>query len=323
MAELRRFDHVAQRDRLAMRVGHFDSYRRFSWDALDQNRFGTQRKAQIIAQPRNAAVLDARLGLELERRDHRAGIDLRHLPIHFKFLALEFYSACIFLQLALRHLLATLGRLQQSGGGKPVCGLSLCNLWFSPAPFRRRRRHALLLVGLDDGRPGLRLKALLELLHAIFKIKFLLLLLIFNLSDRFARPSRDALRRHRRASCNLDLLYTLLQALRLALLAPILDAREKFPEQALWIHRLLGPCEPRMQGKTRRQEKGGKKSHCRNQNRAYRIERRSKPLRQHRPQQTAGGERPPDQRERQHNHSRGNRAKQHRRPYKLGYRRFQ
>ena len=32
----------------------------------------------------DAAVLDSGFGLELERRDHRAGVDLRDLPVHFE-----------------------------------------------------------------------------------------------------------------------------------------------------------------------------------------------------------------------------------------------
>ena len=72
MRELRRFDHLAQRDRFAVRVGHFDADRRFAGNALDQDRFGAQRQAQIVGQPGDAAVLDARFGLEFVGGDHRA-----------------------------------------------------------------------------------------------------------------------------------------------------------------------------------------------------------------------------------------------------------
>ena len=117
MAEFGRLDDVAQRNRLAMRIRHFDPDRGFPGDALDQDRLGAQGQAKIFGKSCNAAVLDSRFGLEFERGDHRAGIDLRHLSIHFEFLAFELDRASIFLQLALRHFLAALGRLQQAGEG--------------------------------------------------------------------------------------------------------------------------------------------------------------------------------------------------------------
>src|SRR5579864_1978967 len=68
------FDLLAQRDGLAVRVGHFDANRRFSRDALDQDRFGLEREAKIVRKAGDAAVLDAGFGLEFVSRDHRAGI---------------------------------------------------------------------------------------------------------------------------------------------------------------------------------------------------------------------------------------------------------
>src|ERR1700752_2425109 len=98
MAEFWRLDDIAQRNRLAMRVRHFDTYGRFSWNSFDQDRLGAQRKTEILAEARNAAVLDACLGLELKRRHHRPGIDLRYLPVHFEFLAFELDRGRVFLQ---------------------------------------------------------------------------------------------------------------------------------------------------------------------------------------------------------------------------------
>src|ERR1700751_1182293 len=131
MAELRRLDNVAQRNRLAMRIWHFDSDRGFSWNTLNQNGLGAEGETQIFGQAGNAAVLDARFGLEFKSGDHRAGIDLRHLPVHFEFLAPELDRASVLLQFAFRHFLAALGSLQQAWRGKPVRRPALCDLWLA------------------------------------------------------------------------------------------------------------------------------------------------------------------------------------------------
>ena len=72
-------EHLAQGDDLAPRVGDFDADGRLAGDALDQDRFGLQAQAEVFGEGGDAAVLDAGFGLEFEGRDHRAGIDLRHV----------------------------------------------------------------------------------------------------------------------------------------------------------------------------------------------------------------------------------------------------
>ncbi len=52
--------------------------------ALDQNAFGFQGEAEIVGKIGDAAVFDSGFGLEFERRDHRAGIDLRDLPVNIE-----------------------------------------------------------------------------------------------------------------------------------------------------------------------------------------------------------------------------------------------
>ena len=47
--ELVRLQHLPQRDHLAARVRHFDADGRLAGDALDQDRFGLQAEAQVLA----------------------------------------------------------------------------------------------------------------------------------------------------------------------------------------------------------------------------------------------------------------------------------
>ena len=73
---------LAQPDNFAVAVRHLNPDCGLARHALDQNALGFERQAEVIREVGDAAVLDARLGLEFERRDHRAGIDLRHLPVN-------------------------------------------------------------------------------------------------------------------------------------------------------------------------------------------------------------------------------------------------
>ena len=59
-------DHLPQADNLAARVRHFDAHGGLARNPLDQNRFRLQAQAQVFGERRDAAVLDARFGLELE-----------------------------------------------------------------------------------------------------------------------------------------------------------------------------------------------------------------------------------------------------------------
>ena len=117
MAEFRRLDNVAQRDRFAVRVGNFDADRGFAGDALDQDGFGAQRQAEIVAKAGDAAVFDSGLGLEFESGDHRPGIDLRDVPADVELRALLFDGAGALFQFALVHLLAALGDAAAAMGG--------------------------------------------------------------------------------------------------------------------------------------------------------------------------------------------------------------
>ena len=99
--ELGGFDLLAQGDGLAIRVGDFDAHRRFSGDALDQNRFGFEREAQIVREARDAAVFDSRFRLELVGCHHRARIDLGHAAADVKLLAFLFDGVRAFLEFVL------------------------------------------------------------------------------------------------------------------------------------------------------------------------------------------------------------------------------
>ena len=135
MGELGRFDHVAQGDRFAARVRDFDSHRRFAGNALDQDRLGAQRQAKVFGQARDPAVFDSRLGLEFESGDHRPGIDLRDVAADIEFRALLFDRARAFLQLALVHLLAALGRTAAGTLGAICSSSSRPQFSLAPAPF--------------------------------------------------------------------------------------------------------------------------------------------------------------------------------------------
>ncbi len=89
LLELVRFDHLPQRDHFALGVRNLDAHRRLAGNALDQDRFRLQAQAQIFREIRDAAVFDAGVGLEFERRDHRARIDLHHVAEHVELFELR------------------------------------------------------------------------------------------------------------------------------------------------------------------------------------------------------------------------------------------
>ena len=97
-----RLDHLAQPDGFALVVRHLDADGRLAGHALDEDALGAQRQAEIVAQAGDAAVLDAGFGLELEGRDHRAGIDLHDLAAHVELAALFGQHLRQVLQLELR-----------------------------------------------------------------------------------------------------------------------------------------------------------------------------------------------------------------------------
>ena len=113
--ELLRLDHLAQPDGFALVVRHLDADRGLARHALDENAFGAQRQAEIVAQAGDAAVLDAGFGLELEGRDHRAGIDLHHLAAHVELAALFRQHLRQVLQLEFVDGAVLVGTVQQRG----------------------------------------------------------------------------------------------------------------------------------------------------------------------------------------------------------------
>ena len=86
--EFLRLDHFAQPDGFALAVRHLDADRGLAGHALDEDALGVQGEAEIVGEAGDAAVLDAGFGLDLERGDDRAGIDLRDLSAHIELGAL-------------------------------------------------------------------------------------------------------------------------------------------------------------------------------------------------------------------------------------------
>ena len=114
--EFLRFDHFAQPDGFALVVRHLDADRRLAGHALDEDAFGAQGEAEIVGQAGDAAVLDAGFGLELEGRDHGAGIDLHDLAAHVELAALFAEHLGEVLQLEFVDGTVLVGAVQQRGG---------------------------------------------------------------------------------------------------------------------------------------------------------------------------------------------------------------
>ncbi len=148
MVEFRRLDQVAQGNRFAVRIRHFDADRGFAGDALDKNRLGPKSETQVFAKSGDAAVLDPGLGFELKRRDNWTRINLCDMSADVEFRAFLLDRPSVFFQFAFIHLLAALGGLQQGRGRQPEGGLSARN--FRIAGILLGRRH-FGLVELDYG----------------------------------------------------------------------------------------------------------------------------------------------------------------------------
>ena len=121
--ELLRLDHLAQPDRLAVGVWHLHADRRFAGHALDQHAFGLERQREVFVQAGDARELDARLGLEFEGRNHRAGIDLRYRAAHVELGALAGEHLRQPLQLDFIEFAAFVRAVQKRGGGQLVAAL--------------------------------------------------------------------------------------------------------------------------------------------------------------------------------------------------------
>ena len=111
--KLRALHHLAQPDGFALFVGNLDADGGFSGHALDQDALGAHGEAEVVLQVDDAAVLDARLGLELEGGDDRAGIDLHHRAQDAELFALLGQGQGQLLQLLLVVGHARLGTVQQ------------------------------------------------------------------------------------------------------------------------------------------------------------------------------------------------------------------
>src|SRR5258706_5564750 len=79
--ELWRFNALAQPDDLSLVIRYLNADRRFPRHTFDQNALGAQRQAKIVAEAGDAAVFNARIRFELECRNDRARVNLRHLSV--------------------------------------------------------------------------------------------------------------------------------------------------------------------------------------------------------------------------------------------------
>ena len=74
-------------------------------DAIDQDRLGLHRQAEVVGEAGDLAVLHAGVRLELVGRDHRAGVDLDDGALDRELAALLLEQPRAFHQLALVDLL--------------------------------------------------------------------------------------------------------------------------------------------------------------------------------------------------------------------------
>jgi hypothetical protein len=108
-----RLEQLPHRDLLPVRVGNLDADRRFAWNAIDQHRLGLHREAEIVGEPGDLAVLDARVRLELIGRDDGARVNLHDRAFDRELPALVFEQPGAFHELALVDLPLGLRRVEQ------------------------------------------------------------------------------------------------------------------------------------------------------------------------------------------------------------------
>ena len=82
--EFARFHDLAQVDDLAVKVGNLDSHRGLARYTLDEDGFRLHGQAEVVHEVGDAAVFDARFGLELVRGDDRPGVNLGDAAVHLK-----------------------------------------------------------------------------------------------------------------------------------------------------------------------------------------------------------------------------------------------
>src|ERR1039457_6034168 len=81
-----------------------------------KNALGAHGETKVFSKPGHAAVFDPGLGLEFIRSDHRAGVDLNHLPGHVELGAFLYENFGFFAKFVLAHCLWAGARVQQSAG---------------------------------------------------------------------------------------------------------------------------------------------------------------------------------------------------------------
>ena len=88
-----------------------------------------KREAEVVAQTGDAAVLDTGFGLELEGRDHRAGIDLRDLSANVELAVLLLQHLGRDLEFVFVDGAVLVGPPQQRGRRKLVASRQLAASW--------------------------------------------------------------------------------------------------------------------------------------------------------------------------------------------------
>ena len=136
------FEQLAQRDRFAVRVRDLDADGRLARNAIDEDRLRLHGQAEIVGEAGDLAVLHAGVRLELEGRDHRARVDLRHLAFDGELAALLFELSRRLHQLALVDLALGLWRVEQRRGRQRELSPALRRC-FERLGLRQRQRRRL------------------------------------------------------------------------------------------------------------------------------------------------------------------------------------
>ena len=118
------FEHLAQRNLLARAVGNLDADGRFAGNAIDQDRFGLHREAEVVGQAGDFRVLHAGVRLELERRHDGTRMDLHNAALDRELATLLLEQPRAVHQLALVDLAFGLGGVEQRGGRQRVVALA-------------------------------------------------------------------------------------------------------------------------------------------------------------------------------------------------------
>ena len=140
-----RLEQLAQRNLLARAVGNLDADGGLAGNAVDQHRLGLHRETQVVGEAGDLRVLHAGVGLELERRHDRPGMDLHDRALDRELAAFLFEQARAVHQLALVDLALGLGRVEQRERRQGVLAL---------AALGRRLGHRLRIGQRQRRRPA-------------------------------------------------------------------------------------------------------------------------------------------------------------------------